>query len=145
MSQITTDSIPSGLRRLFCAGYDVLLLASLLFIATAIILIPYQSLTGNNLTSGVGRLTLQIYLLLIIVGYYLYFWSHGRQTLGMRAWRIQFVNQHGYHLTWSLAAWRLLWSLITLAPIALLWSSISRSQYAWHDQLSRTYPILVAK
>ncbi len=145
MSQAATNSIPGGLRRLLCGGYDVLLLISLLFIATAVVLVPYQSITGQDLTHGIGQFALQIYLLLIIVSYYLYFWSHGRQTLGMRAWRIQFVSQNGQHLTWRLAARRLFWSLITLAPIALLWASITRNQYAWHDQLSRSYPILIAQ
>jgi uncharacterized RDD family membrane protein YckC len=79
--------------------------------------------------------------------YYLYFWSHGRQTLAMRAWRTRLVRDDGADLTGLDAMRRLAFACATLLPLGagVLWVVIDRDGLAWYDRLSRTRPVLLAK
>ena len=68
------------LKRLAAVFYDSLLLLSLLFPAT-MILIPFtrvESIGSNNIAYN-------LYLLLIAYLYFVWHWANGGQTLGMRA------------------------------------------------------------
>lgn len=131
---------PAGVaRRLASAGYDLLLLLGVLFVATALVTVP-TGLAGIDLTSGWPRRIFQLYLLAMILGYYLYFWSEGRQTLGMRAWRLELRRADGGVLDVRGAAWRLLWVVLTLAPagIGLWWQWCDRERLTAYDRLAAT-------
>lgn len=82
-------------RRLFAMLYDALLLLAILFIASAIPLI----FTGGEAIEG-HNLLLTGYFLLICFGFFGGFWTHGGQTLGMRAWRLQLVRDNAGALDW---------------------------------------------
>ncbi|MDY6979312.1 MAG: RDD family protein [Pseudomonadota bacterium] len=101
-----TASTPSPAplyRRLFAMLYDGLLLLALLFIASAIPLI----FTGGEAIEG-HDLLLTGYFLLICFAFFGGFWTHGGQTLGMRAWRLQVVHDHAGSLDWLAALLRFL-------------------------------------
>ena len=42
-----------------------------------------------------GRLGLQLFLFLILAIYFVWFWSHGGQTVAMRTWRVRLVRLDG--------------------------------------------------
>ncbi len=53
----------------------------------------------------------------VIYLFFAYFWVHGGQTLGMRAWRFRLLRDDGEPLTTADAGRRLLWSTLVPAPL----------------------------
>lgn len=138
---------PPGLvRRLATMLYDLMLLFGVLVVAAALFYTPFY-LSGSEIIAGPARLAFQVYLLAVIVLYYWYFWTSGRQTLGMRAWRIRLVRQDGADLSGTDALRRLGFGAVTLAPlgIGLLWMLFDPNRLTWYDRLSGTRPVLIAQ
>ena len=138
---------PPGLaRRLATMVYDLMLLFGVLVVAAALFYTPFH-LGGSESISGPARLVFQAYLLAVIVLYYWYFWTGGRQTLGMRAWRMRLVRDDGTDLSGTDALRRLVFAAITLAPlgIGLFWMLFNRARLTWYDGLSGTRPVLLAQ
>ena len=146
-------------------AYDFLALFSVLFVASALVVIPVQAAWGIGDLSG--NPLFQGYLGLIVWGFFGWFWTHGGQTLGLRAWHMRLVRIDGGPVTWAdalrrfgatLALWlplQLLFlalesphplrnALVSLAPLALglLWLPFDRRKLAWHDRLSGTRPVM---
>lgn len=137
MTATAARSTPSaGLgRRLAALVYDSLLLFGILCVAT-IILLPFTS--GKAIAPG--TLWYQIYLLGLIVLFYGWHWTHGGQTLGMRAWRIRLRTCDGSPLRWRhvltrMAAAALSWAILGLG---YLWLWFDHRHATWHDRLSGT-------
>jgi uncharacterized RDD family membrane protein YckC len=138
------DTIPAGLaRRLAAIFYDSLLLVALFFFAGY----PYLALTGGMPLSGAARLGLQLYLAGIAMAFFGWFWVHGGQTLGMRAWRLRLVSTSGGSITWKQALIRFAVALLSWACLGLgfLWVLIDSEKRAWHDRLSGTRLVLLPK
>ena len=79
--------------------------------------------------------------------FYLWFWTHGGQTLGMRAWRIRLLSAEGATVGLGRALLRLGAAAISTLPLGLghLWLLLDRDRLAWHDRLSGTRLVLLAK
>ena len=123
--------------------YDGLLLIGLLFIAA----IPLTLLPETLKTSPGARLVIQGYLLLVCALFFVWFWTHGGQTLGMRTWRLRLVSDDGGPVRPGQAARRFLTATLSLACLGLgfLWVLIDREGLAWHDRLSKTRLIVEPK
>jgi uncharacterized RDD family membrane protein YckC len=80
---------PSLLRRYAAGLYDLLLVIALWFPATAIALAIFQN---DRVLPETGY---RLYLLAIAFVFFGWFWTHGGQTLGMRAWRLALVTGNG--------------------------------------------------
>lgn len=132
---IRNDQAPGFFRRLAAVCYDTLLLIAVLFVATAIVL----PLNGGKAFSD-GRLYYSAYLLTISFGFFGWFWTHGGQTLGMRAWKIKVLSFDRQPLTWKQALIRFLAALLSwgIGGLGFLWIVVSRDKRAWHDSLSKT-------
>src|SRR5690625_464537 len=96
-------------RRLAALGYDILLLGAVMFVSVGLLVWLYQ-FTGLPMVelNGVAKppawfsaWVIRGVLLLLIVGFYGYFWRHGGQSLGMRAWRIRTERQDQRRLSRS--------------------------------------------
>ncbi len=116
--------------------YDCLILIALWWLVTA----AFLPLTGGE---AVGRDTPyyhlhQAALALTTLLFFAGFWSHGGQTLGMRAWRFKVVRRDGASLSFRDALKRAAAALVSLAPAGLgfWWAAIDRDKLAWHDRLS---------
>ncbi|MDY6942697.1 MAG: RDD family protein [Pseudomonadota bacterium] len=123
------------LRRVAAAFYDSLLLLALWMIGTIPIVIVRG---GQAVPAGDG---LYIFYLLAIAGLFFGgFWTHGGQTLGMRAWRIQLLSNDGQPVTWKRAIIRFAAALLSWASFGLgfLWQWVDRDNMTWHDRLSGT-------
>ena len=105
------EQTPSIGRRLACLPYEILLLIALLLIA----LFPVAGLNGLAL-KGLPRAFLQLYLTLIIGGYFLWFWLHGGQTLPMKTWHVRLVDVSGQPLTPARAFSRFLIAALFFGP-----------------------------
>lgn len=109
-------------RRLAALAYDSLLLAGVLFGATALALGVVTALIGGAAfrihNPLLGNPFFQTYLLLICFLFYGGFWTHGGQTLGMRAWRLRIQRRDGQGIGWWQALSRFLVAGLWLAPVA---------------------------
>ncbi|ROR32888.1 RDD family protein [Inmirania thermothiophila] len=126
----TASTEPAGLgRRLGAALYDGLLLLALWFFAT-LALMPF---TGGAIPPG--DLRYEAYLVAVGGLFFVYFWSRGGQTLGMRAWRLRLVGPDGRPPRAGRAACRYLlaWLSWGLGGLGILWVLVDRERRAWHD------------
>jgi len=122
-------------RRLAALFYDSLLLLAVWFIATAILL---------PLTDGAairaGNPLFSTYLLFVSFFFYGWFWIHGGQTLGMRAWHLQLRNLRPGPITWLQALLRFMVAVPAglLLGLGYLWMLVDRQKLTWHDRYSET-------
>ncbi|MCG6895789.1 MAG: RDD family protein [Thiocapsa sp.] len=138
---ISRAKTPSLLRRLGALIYDSLLLVGVLMLAVMLVVIPYQLVTGASPHENPTHLLLmQLYLLAVICGFYVFFWTHGGQTLGMRAWRFRVIRDDGEDMRRADALRRFGWATLSLLPagLGLWWCALDRDGLAWHDRWSRS-------
>jgi uncharacterized RDD family membrane protein YckC len=134
-----SDERPAGLfRRLGALVYDALLLCGIGFAATLAVL-PFQ---GGEAFRPHDPL-FSIYLIFVGFLFFGWFWTHGGQTLGMRAWKIRIRTLDDTPLPWPRALIRYLVALLSLALFGLgfLWVLIDSGQRAWHDRAAGTWMV----
>jgi uncharacterized RDD family membrane protein YckC len=134
-SGVKADFTPSFFRRLAAMIYDSLLLVGIWFLATALLL-PLNA--GQAFHSG--QFFYPIYLLCVSFAFYGWFWTHGGQTLGLKAWKIKVLTFDQTPLSWQQAAVRFAAAILSLAVCGLgfFWIVWDKKSYAWHDYLSKT-------
>ncbi len=127
------------LRRLAAMFYDGLLLTGLLFVAS----VPLTVLHGGAIAGG--SVGFRLYLLAIIFIYCGWQWTHGGQTLGMKAWRLRVMSDNHAPLDWRLSGLRFLAALLstTAAGLGYVWLLFDRERLTWHDRLSGTRLVIV--
>lgn len=130
-----SPSAPGFLRRLAAACYDAFLLLAIWFFATAIAL-PFNA--GQAFASD--QFFYPLYLLSISFVFYGWFWTHGGQTLGLRAWKIKVSTLDGQSLNWRQAGIRFIGGLLSWACLGLgfFWCLFDKNRQCWHDYLSKT-------
>jgi uncharacterized RDD family membrane protein YckC len=162
-------------RRFGAIVYDALILIGVLAIATFPFL-PF--LNGKVLVPReVGALAYGYWLweLLLVTGFFVFFWTRRGQTLGMLAWRLRIQRADGENLRWrdavrrlalvaalltpAAAGYQLVWrewndanartlaTVIALLPFfaAYFWIWIDRDRLAWHDRWSGTRVVVAPK
>jgi uncharacterized RDD family membrane protein YckC len=157
------DSSPTraGLwRRLAAMGYDALLVFALLFFATAayqqVILTLDPSRHAPPVNTGEVIHELQpvasgplfsVYVLLVMFGFFAYFWHKSGQTLGMQAWRLRVETLDGGRLSLLQCALRFggAWVSMIALGAGYLWLLIDRDRRTWHDIWSRSRVVLLPK
>lgn len=142
---ISQAQFPSLLRRLAALFYDGVLLFGILLLAAGLAIVPYMSLVEGDFPNHAWWF--RTWLILVIVAFFAYFWTHGGQTLGMRAWRLRLVRADGGEPLLRDALMRLIFALVALAPagLGLWWMLIDSEGLAWHDRWSRTRLVLVKR
>ena len=131
------------LRRLGAMLYDGCLLVGVMIVA-AIPLPFFQSAADGSVWV---RTLIQIYLLLVCFLFFGWFWTHGGQTLGMRAWRLQLRRIDGQNLTWSTAVVRFTSALLSWIALGLgfFWVALDPQNRAWHDRLSKSIVVVLPR
>ena len=126
---------PGLLRRLASITYDGLLLFSVLFLATAIVL-PLNA--GRAIPAH--QPLYDAYLLGVSFAYFGWFWTHGGQTLGMKAWRVRLRSVPGPPVSWWQALARFSGAIVSWLPLGMgfWWCLLDPTRCAWHDRWSRT-------
>lgn len=144
MSQNDLAELPHCglLRRLAAIIYDALLLAAVLFIASAVAL----ALTGGEPVKP-GNPFMMTYFFGVSFLFFAWFWTHGGQTLGMRAWRIRVQQRDGAPITLWQALLRFLVAFASWAALGLgfLWSLIDQEKMTWHDRYSMTVLVVLPR
>lgn len=110
---VMTDSFqPASLwRRLAAAFYDGLLLLAI-WMATAVVEEVVRD-TLLHLPANVAAM--RFYMFITGLAFFGWFWTHGGQTLGMRAWHLRVMRTNGLPLRWPIAALRYAAQLLTWA------------------------------
>jgi len=127
---------PGFFRRFAAMLYDFLLLIALLFVATALLL-PFDS--GAAATSSYLWFY-RFYLFAISFFFYGWFWTHGGQTLGLRAWKIKVLTLDKQVISWPQAGLRFAFAVLSWLALGcgFLWMFIDKKKHSWHDHLSKT-------
>jgi len=145
----TTDYTPVSLiKRLIAIVYDSFLLIALFFIVG----IPISILTtfifnaGNAITEEhslyfVNQVIILLSLFMTSVGFYVWFWTHGGQTLGMKTWRIKLVSDNTQGITQQQAIERYFSALFSWVCFGagFLWCLIDTKKRSWHDIFSASH------
>lgn len=138
-------------RRLAAITYDAVLLTGVLVLASAAVTLPIGLGLGREAAdalfhSAAFRWPFFLYCLGVLVGFHLWFWTHGGQTLGMKAWRIRVIRADGTPLGLRDAVCRYFAAALSLLPMGLgfWWAAVDAAGLAWHDRLSGTRLILVS-
>lgn len=128
------------LRRILALLYDSLLVTAILFLATFLILLP-----RDGQSFGPNHLGYMIYLLVWASPYFIWCWTHGGQTLGMKAWRLKILSSNLTPLTYKQAGTRYLWGVVGfwLFGLGLLWSLVDSKRQSLADRLAKTTLFLV--
>ena len=129
----------SLLRRLGAMLYDTLLVLGLLFGASGVWLFLSRMISGND-TVEPGTLVYQLYLLLVLYGFFVGFWFRHGRTLGMQAWRLHLESNDGRKPTLTQCSVRFAVSIVSLLAFGLgfLWQLVDRDRLTWHDRASGT-------
>lgn len=142
MTLAATISVrPAGLaRRLGAILYDALLLFAVLCIATVAAL----PLNGGQAFRHNPAYNAYVYLICFL--FFGWFWTHGGQTLGMRAWKLRLVRHDGGPVGWGQALSRFaLASLWLLAPLYLRGVAGASYQAAAIAGLSAWFVLLLTR
>jgi uncharacterized RDD family membrane protein YckC len=141
---ISNAASPGLARRLASMFYDAWLIAALwLFGAT----VDFAIQNALGTAEQPARLPLQLYVAACPFLFYGWFWTHGGQTLGMRAWRIKALQVNGEPMTWRRSIVRVMAAHLSLLVLGLgyLWMLVDRERLTWHDRLSNSRLVLLTR
>jgi len=138
---------PGLFRRLAAIIYDSVLVAALVAAAFTLVYLPLATGFGleNIKDYPLYQTAMTVWMFTVAIGFHLWFWTHGGQTLGMRAWRIMLFSNDGHSPSLKQALIRYAVAIISLAALGLgfLWILIDPKKRAWHDIASGTRLVLV--
>ena len=117
-------------------AYETLLLSGVLLL---VLILPHL-LIGAFASRVAAPVVLWAHLFLVLLIYFVSFWSHGGQTLAMKTWRIRLVSKTGQALSPAQALRRFLWCWPSLmfGGIGLLWAFFDPDRQFLHDRLAGT-------
>lgn len=140
MSTVFSFSRPGLLRRLASMCYEVLLLLAVL----AVLLVLPHVLLGAFAHRLAAPIIVQAHCLIVLLVYFVWFWSAGGQTLAMKTWRIRLVTRAGSAVPPGQALLRfiLCWPSILLAGIGIIWALFDRDRLFLHDRLAGTQLVM---
>ncbi len=132
---LNASSSVSLLRRLSAITYDIFLVFSLAFFIIGVVLILYFDKQAQNHP---------IIFVLIIATVYFYFswsWVKGRQTLGMKAWKIEIIQFNGDNITHKQAFMRFIVAIFsfTFMGLGFIYQLFNKDNLSLHDKASNTY------
>lgn len=130
-----THQRPSLFRHFAIMAYDLLLLLSVLLVAGFIAV----GFNGGEAINSANPFFM-IYIIGVCFFFYGWFWTHGGQTLGMRAWKVHLVGQQQHDISWLQAGVRFLANIIAWLPFGLgfWWQYLGKDKQSWPDYLSGT-------
>lgn len=131
------------LQRMGAYLYDLVVITALLMLATL------MALLVTTISDKIGLIDLSAYsdiadylshsllfagyLAAVIIAFYGYFWSHGGQTIGMKAWRLRVQNSDGSDINFTQALIRMATSAFGLGTIAAIFTNRNAFQDLWAE------------
>ena len=108
---LTMQRAPGLARRLAAFVYEGILLFGVLMVAGYL----YSSLTQQRHALQ-GKAGLQAFLFVVLAIYFTWLWSHGGQTVAMKAWHLRLVRADGQPVSQARALLRYLASWLWFVP-----------------------------
>lgn len=118
------------LRRSAAFLYDCLLLIAIYFVVTAV------AITFND-GQAIEHFAYKFLLYAIAFLFFDWFWMHGGQTLGMRAWKIKLSATNDTNLSHKHCLFRYVFGSIFFV-ITLFYAYVDKHGRTLHDRLSNT-------
>lgn len=148
---LTARPDPLILRRLLSLFYDLWPVLALWMLLSALFNLGYY-LAGHSErdileTASILGVLLWLCCWMIAGVYAVVSWANGGQTLGMRPWRLQVVGADGAVPTRRQLALRYLVGNLSLLAggLGFWWAWFDRERLTWHDRVSATRVVRVAK
>ncbi len=106
---------------------------------------PMLELTDHGRNLSGALLAANLFITSFI--FYGWFWTHGGQTLGMRAWNLYLIKPDGKFIDWKIAFIRYLYAAVSWLSFGLgfTWILLSKQNQSWHDTLTNTKIVFVPK
>ncbi|MET1219292.1 MAG: RDD family protein [Glaciecola sp.] len=144
------------MRRLAAMIYDALvaiavgMVAALAFLFILVIL-HSNAVVGANVehfsdfmqTSVLFTTLLQVWVVMWVLGFFLWFWAKGGQTIGMRAWRMRIFSTVEAPMTFPRLLLRLVASLGGMGTLFVLFDY--KHKLALQDRLAKTEILVLTK
>lgn len=136
--------IAPPMKRLGAFVYDMMLIVSLLMVASGIMLTLND---GEALDKSPYFALYQSALFVIVYCFLTYFWTRKGQTLGMLAWRLRVQTTEGERLSLGKCLVRYLVGILSLACFGagFLWMFFNKQKRTWHDIASGSHVVELPK
>jgi uncharacterized RDD family membrane protein YckC len=132
------------------ATIAIVMLAQIIFLGLMQLLFVFGLLVKDEtvdisqfITFQPWNLINQLYLILVVCYFFIYFWCKGGQTIGMRAWRLKVQRLDGQPITKLQAIIRAITSLLGLGNLLVLVDF--KNKRSLQDYLARTEVITLSK
>ncbi|MFT5277931.1 MAG: putative RDD family membrane protein YckC [Glaciecola sp.] len=145
-------------RRLAAMIYDALvatavaMLTGLIFQITCLVLFQTQVLDNRGIenymdyfqSSELLKLLANIWVGLWVTAFFLWFWKHGGQTIGMRAWRLKIYNlKEEDNISYARLVLRLVSALLGLGTLLVLLDY--KNKQSLQDRIAKTEVLYLSK
>jgi uncharacterized RDD family membrane protein YckC len=144
-------------RRLAAIIYDLLVAVAVGMCAAMVMLVALLLLTENGLINNLGyehfsdvishsllyQTILQVWVGGWVIGFFLWFWRNGGQTIGMRAWRLRLFSTNDKSMGYGRAFIRLLCSLGGLGTLLVLLDF--KHKQSLQDRIASTEMLVLSK
>ncbi len=126
---------PPFYKRLAAMFYDGILILAILLIGTGFALIFTK---GKPIFPG--NIYYQIFLITLIALFFIGFWCHGGQTIGMKAWKLHLLTQDERPLSYPQALLRFILAIPSLLffGMGFLWLFFDKDKLTIYDRFSKT-------
>ena len=155
---------PGFFKRLVVISYDGLLLLAVCLFSSAILMALFLAVapepfyldpslldaekiaTLSPLGRLVGNVLVTLNCLSVSFFFFGWFWTHGGQTLGMKAWKLYLIQPDGKFISWRGALIRYLVAIVSWLCMGLgfTWILLNKKKRAWHDIASNSQIIFQA-
>lgn len=158
-SPVDAESYPRAgfFRRLAAMVYDLLVAVAVGMCAAMVAMVIFILLFENGVLdkggmehvsdviqqSTVYKSVLQGWVALWVLGFFVWFWRNGGQTIGMRAWRLRLYSTSEQPFTYLRALWRILVSFGGLGTLLVL-VDVKHKQ-SLQDRLANTEVLVLTK
>jgi uncharacterized RDD family membrane protein YckC len=155
----TASSFPRAgfFRRLAAIIYDTLVAVAVGMCAAMVMLVVLLLLTENGLIDNLGyehfsdviqhsilyQTILQVWVATWVIGFFLWFWRNGGQTMGMRAWQLRLFSTTDKPLGYGRTLVRLISSLGGIGTLLVLFDI--KYKQSLQDRIAGTEMLVLSK
>lgn len=144
-------------RRLAAMVYDALVAVAVAMCAAMVIIVVMVILLENGILSMQGfehtsdviqqsstyKLVIQLWVAAWVLGFFMWFWRNGGQTIGMRAWRLRLFSTNEHPMGYGRTFIRILCSLGGLGTLLVLLDF--KNKQSLQDRLASTEMLVLSK
>jgi uncharacterized RDD family membrane protein YckC len=151
MNNDDTNLRPMLPKRLAALIYDIFLVLPIVMASVALSMgariLIYGQVEGDINQVELNPHLVQFIIVVVVIGFFSWFWVRTGQTLGMQAWRIKLVSLDSTAVSTRQAVIRCLGAALSALCLGLgyWWCLFDPKRRYWHDYLSGTELILLPK